>query len=206
MRRRPNIEQRRRELCDAAIELLATDGIKGLTHLKVDRKLSLPDGTTSFYFRSRAALVHAAAARVADLDLKELTAATQTQSVDDVASQSEPSGLAILVARSATGALLARTKARYELMLEANRDPKLASAFNENLDRFASIIRHAVLRLQPAGARVDPALVDERCHVVMMYINGLMLATSVGDRYVQSAEQLDLILRALVAAREVSPL
>ena len=71
MRRKPNLQQRRRELCDAAIRLLADDGIKGVSHLKVDRKASVPAGTTSFYFRTRAALLHAVAERVAELDLKE---------------------------------------------------------------------------------------------------------------------------------------
>lgn len=36
-KRKPNSEARRRELCDAAIELLADDGARGLTHLRVDR-------------------------------------------------------------------------------------------------------------------------------------------------------------------------
>jgi len=38
MRRKPNAAQRRRDLCDAAIELLAEDGAQGLTHLRVDRR------------------------------------------------------------------------------------------------------------------------------------------------------------------------
>ncbi|WP_454232348.1 TetR/AcrR family transcriptional regulator [Mycolicibacterium fortuitum] len=71
-----NPEQRRRELCDAAITLLAREGIKGVTHLKVDRKAGVPDGTTSFYFRTSAALMRATANRIADLDLADLTAAT----------------------------------------------------------------------------------------------------------------------------------
>jgi hypothetical protein len=37
MIRRRNAEQRRRDLCDAAIALLAAEGARGLTHLRVDR-------------------------------------------------------------------------------------------------------------------------------------------------------------------------
>jgi DNA-binding transcriptional regulator YbjK len=48
MRRKPNVEQRRRDLCDAAIELLAADGARGVTHLRVDRRAGVADGT-SFY-------------------------------------------------------------------------------------------------------------------------------------------------------------
>ena len=69
-RRKPNPAERRRDLCDAAIELLAADGAKGLSHLKVDRKAAVPDGTTSFYFRTRSALLRAVAERLAELDLE----------------------------------------------------------------------------------------------------------------------------------------
>ena len=59
-------------MCDAAIQLLADDGAKGLSHLKVDRKAGVPDGTTSFYFRTRSALLRAVAERLAELDLASL--------------------------------------------------------------------------------------------------------------------------------------
>src|ERR1700752_2816108 len=71
-RRKPNPAERRRDLCDAAIQLLADDGAKGLSHLKVDRKAGVPDGTTSFYFRTRSALLRAVAERLAELDLATL--------------------------------------------------------------------------------------------------------------------------------------
>ena len=71
-RRKPNPTERRRDLCDAAIQLLADDGAKGLSHLKVDRKAVVPDGTTSFYFRTRSALLRAVAERLAEQDLASL--------------------------------------------------------------------------------------------------------------------------------------
>src|SRR6201982_4075974 len=90
-RRKPNPDQRRRELCDAAIQLLADDGAKGLSHLKVDGRAGVPDGTTSFYFRTRSALLRAVAERMVELDLAAL------QSVPDSANNPGanlwPSGL-----------------------------------------------------------------------------------------------------------------
>ena len=71
-RRKPDPDRRRRELCDAAIELLAEHGAKGLSHLKVDAHAGVPDGTTSFYFRTRSALLLAVAERMAELDLATL--------------------------------------------------------------------------------------------------------------------------------------
>lgn len=198
MRRKPNPDQRRRELCDAAIRLLADDGVKGLSHLKVDRKAGVPDGTTSFYFRTRSALLQAVAVRVSELDLKDLTAATRTQSPSE-RTAGEPSGLAALVMRTATGARLIRTKARYELAGQAVRDPLLDQALRGYGQQFRALITDAVIRLQPATRKPDPALADRQAYVVMMFISGLMHAFAGGDRRIRSAEELDAIISGIVA-------
>jgi hypothetical protein len=48
-----------REIADAAIGLLAAEGMRGLTHRTVDRAADLPKGSTSYYFRTRQALLQA---------------------------------------------------------------------------------------------------------------------------------------------------
>src|SRR5262249_36596464 len=63
-RRKHNAPERRLLLTDAVIELLGTDGIHGVSHPKVDRQAGVPAGTTSFYFRTRKALLFAAATRL----------------------------------------------------------------------------------------------------------------------------------------------
>ncbi|MFD6115461.1 hypothetical protein ACFWG0_35965 [Streptomyces yangpuensis] len=40
---------RRTLLADSAIDVLADEGIRGLTHRAVDRKAAMPPGTTSAY-------------------------------------------------------------------------------------------------------------------------------------------------------------
>lgn len=187
-----NPEQRRRELCDAAIALLAREGIKGVTHLKVDRKAGVPDGTTSFYFRTSAALVRAAANRIADLDLADLAAATGSGAHGDVR------GLARLVIRSGTGARLVRSKARYELVMPSSRDAGLAEAFSRNQERFLELHRNVVVGLCPADS--DPALIDEKAYVLLTFISGLMLALARGDRTINSDDELHDIITAIVAA------
>lgn len=194
MRRSPNPEQRRRVLCDAAIRLLADDGVKGVTHLKLDRKVGVPDGTTSFYFRTSSALLRAVADRVAELDLKDLTAATR-----EPADPSQPSGLAKLVIRSTTGARLNRTKARNELALQASRNPILADALRHYTDEFSAVIRDAVVRFQPSGVELDPVLVDEQTYAVGMFIGGVMLALASGDRRIRTAEELDWLISSIVS-------
>lgn len=198
MRRKPNPDQRRRDLCDAAIRLLADDGIKGVSHLKVDRTAGVADGTTSFYFRTRSALLQAVAVRVSELDLKDLTAATDDGRPDP----QQPSGLATLVMRSARGTRLARTKARQELALQAVRDPLVDAAFRTYSDRFLALIRDAVLRLQ--HDQPDQALADRQAYVVMMFLSGVLQAFAGGDRRIRSAAELDALISGIVAGVDSS--
>lgn len=52
---------RRGQIVAGAIELIATRGIRALTHRGVDTLLELPSGSTSYYFRTRHALIEAVA-------------------------------------------------------------------------------------------------------------------------------------------------
>ncbi|MBE1488113.1 TetR/AcrR family transcriptional regulator [Plantactinospora soyae] len=61
-------------ITDAAIELLAELGMRGLTHRAVDARAGLPLGSTSAYFRTRKALIEAVVRRLADLDRADLEA------------------------------------------------------------------------------------------------------------------------------------
>jgi DNA-binding transcriptional regulator YbjK len=62
-------QERRDRLGDAAIEVLATDGGRGLTHRAVDAASGLPSGTTKNYFPTRQSLLLAAADRCVELYL-----------------------------------------------------------------------------------------------------------------------------------------
>ncbi|MER7012582.1 TetR family transcriptional regulator [Saccharopolyspora sp. NPDC000359] len=56
---------RRTRIADAAIELVAEQGVRALTHLAVDTRLGLPRGSTSYYVRTRRALLEVAVKRLA---------------------------------------------------------------------------------------------------------------------------------------------
>lgn len=51
---------RRTAIADAAVALVAESGARGLSHRAIDRRLELPDGSVSYYFRTREALISAA--------------------------------------------------------------------------------------------------------------------------------------------------
>lgn len=59
---------RREEVSDAAVTVVASTGLKGLTHRAVDEAAGVPAGTTSNYFRTREALVAAVAQRIETRD------------------------------------------------------------------------------------------------------------------------------------------
>ncbi|WP_079403815.1 TetR/AcrR family transcriptional regulator [Streptomyces sp. 3211] len=63
---------RRTLIADTAIGLVAAAGLRGLTHRAVDGAAGLPAGSTSYYFRTRTALIGACYARLAELDLGDV--------------------------------------------------------------------------------------------------------------------------------------
>ena len=193
-RRKPNPDQRRRELCDAAIQLLADDGAKGLSHLKVDGRADVPDGTTSFYFRTRSALLHAVAERMVELDLATLQAVADSAAVKDGAS-----ALAKLVIQSGEPPQLSLTRARYELTIQATRDPAIAATLQRATDAFTKLHHDILVQLLPHGADLDPDVVDDLSNITLTFINGLMLRFVHGDRIIDSPEQLDAVLSSIVA-------
>jgi len=202
-RRKPNPAERRRDLCDAAIQLLADDGAKGLSHLKVDRKAGVPDGTTSFYFRTREALLHAVAERLAELDLASLQAVAD--SADGSGDNPSPSLLSQVVIQAGSEPQLSRTRARYELAMQAARDQELAAILQQATDGFTKLHREILVHLMPHGAELESAVVEDLSNVTLTFINGLLLRSAHGDRVVGSAEQLDGILSAIAAGILKSP-
>ncbi|MDF5753594.1 TetR/AcrR family transcriptional regulator [Spongiactinospora sp. TRM90649] len=123
----PTNPARRRALADTAIALLASSGVHGVTHRAVEKAAGVPPGTASNYFRSREALLVAAAERVAELHHAEQAEAVERPAALAV----RPAAPAELLTDSlftAATTLRDRYLAIFELRLEATRSPALASA------------------------------------------------------------------------------
>lgn len=60
---------------DAAIRLLETQGLRALTHRRIDEKAQLPPGSTSNYFRTRDALLTGVADAILERELAGVGAA-----------------------------------------------------------------------------------------------------------------------------------
>jgi AcrR family transcriptional regulator len=176
--------------------LLADHGAKGLSHLKVDTKAGVPEGTTSFYFRTRSALLRAVAERVAELDQASLQSVADNTSLDEGSSASM---LAKLVIQSGEEPQLSRTKARYELTMQATRDPAMAATLQRTTDALTKLHHDILVQLLPHGAELPPTVVDDLSNVTLTFINGLLQRFAHGDRIIRSPEQLDEVLSAIVA-------
>ena len=187
-------EQRRRELCDAAIEVLAQHGSRGLTHAQVDRYANVPEGTTSYYFRTRAALLRGVGKRVAEIDLANLRSVTE----HPLDPQVPFAHLAELTLMQADGAGLALNRARHELMLNNMRDPELAAASAKAVGRTIELAQDAIAHLQPETA--DPQLLDAQTTAVTTYITGVFTRLAAGDRTFNDAGRLARQLEAITTA------
>jgi AcrR family transcriptional regulator len=125
----PLNQQRRAELADAAIALLAESGVHGVSHRTVERRAGLPTGTASNYFRSREALLVAVAERVGQLHYSDMDAIAARQRPRR--SRRTSSRAVDLIAESlllATTTYRDRYLAVFELQLESLRRPALAEA------------------------------------------------------------------------------
>lgn len=127
MRQNP---ERRRALLDAAIDVLAEEGARGLTFRAVDVRAGVPTGTASNYFANRAALLLQAGAHVH-------VRLTPTEEFMDRFANAEPTreqtrvGMRDLLRRiedNRNGYL-----ALLELRLEANRHPGIREALTRTI-------------------------------------------------------------------------
>jgi AcrR family transcriptional regulator len=118
--------ERRDVLADAAIAVLADAGMRGLTHRAVDAAAGLAEGTSSYYFRTRAALLQACVDRLAAQTLAEVPrGGGGPGTVEGLVDAS-----VAIVGRWLT-ADRARLLVRWELALESTRRPELGTALRD---------------------------------------------------------------------------
>ncbi|MCE7003771.1 TetR family transcriptional regulator [Kibdelosporangium philippinense] len=132
---------RRAALLDAAIEVLAKEGSRGLTLRAVDKEAGVPIGTASNYFNSRDTLLTQAGARVYErLIPDEATLTQQMVPTGDINTVVELLKETVnRVASFPTGYL-----ALLELRLEATRRPELREVLTKRVrvDMDENVSRH----------------------------------------------------------------
>lgn len=191
-------------MAEAAIAIIARDGLRALTHRAVDRELDLPPGSTSYYLRTHRLLVEAVVHRLAERTSSDVSAASPSAvaaTATTVGSVEELShALSLLLDR-----LAARRDdhlVRWALAVDLTRDPDLHAFLTSRspvrtqllqraqdlLDRLGVVdaVRHApglvslvdgLLFDRLAGSGVEGPPV-EAVIVFRAYLNGLLQATS----------------------------
>ena len=114
-------------VADAALDVLGTGGIHALSHARVDATAGVPPGTTSNHFRTRAALVTGAIARLRELDAADWQTALAAGRPADLAGFAD--AFASFV-DGATGPLRTRTVARYVIFVQGVVEPALLESLN----------------------------------------------------------------------------
>jgi DNA-binding transcriptional regulator YbjK len=190
---------RRAEIADAAISTLARDGMRGLTHRAVDRAAGLPEGSASYYFRTRQALLQATVERLAELDSTDMPPGTGMPPTTGLPAPSgqDLDAFAAAAARIVESWLTSgreRQLARYELALEATRRPELRQAL---VASGATIRAMVASQFAAAGVRQP----GQRAADFVAFLDGLLFdqIAGAGARELTSAD-LRAAIRALLAA------
>lgn len=172
-----NIE-RRNQLADAVLSIVARRGLHGLSHRLVDEHAQVPRGTASNYFRTRGAMLEAAAVRAVDLHfdmIGELRRALPAEAGRDAL---------ITFLSGVLDYALTHHRDRYlaffELALEGNRTPSLRRAF--------AVIAHDGMRLAYEAHRVgELEPVEVSIELLNTFYNGVLwtalaMPTAMGNR------------------------
>jgi DNA-binding transcriptional regulator YbjK len=185
-------ESRRSRLADAAISTLAREGSRGLTHRAVDRTAGVPEGSTSYYFRTRLDLLRAIVRRMSALDTASVPALDHPSGEEFAAAFTDAVTELLTDGRD-------RQLARYELVLEGTRRPELRRALADNT---API--HARLSEQLALLGVpDPG---DRTRDLLALLDGLLfsrLTAADGAPSPQSVDDVRRLVRRMLRSVDV---
>ncbi|MGH3624012.1 MAG: TetR/AcrR family transcriptional regulator [Sciscionella sp.] len=187
----PATEGRRAAIGDAAIGLIAVRGMRGLTHRAVDIAAGLPTGSTSYYARTRAALLELAINRMAELDETGFRADPPLPNVRDP--EVLVDGLVGYLHHSMTEGR-SRQLARFEFALEASRRPELRDVY----DRAGRGVRASAQTVLAAAGSVDAA---RHARMLIAWCEGVVFdsVAGAGWRHTPSRDELRAGVRELLA-------
>ena len=171
-------------VADAAVTVLAREGLRGLTHRAVDAEAGLPPGSTSNCFRTRTELLQAIVDRREELDLAALTSGP----APDVTSPSAVAAyLAGNVKRMTSRRQVRTTRARIALLLDETAQPVVEAGHLRFLAMLVEVLR--------AGGHPAP---EPAARSVADLLEGTLVHTvSVRSRRVDVAELAAAVERLL---------
>jgi DNA-binding transcriptional regulator YbjK len=187
-----NEKDRKTTIADAAIEVVANEGIRGLTHRAVDKQAGLPTGSTSFYCRRRIDLLTLTLQRHAALDMEDLL--RDSTSLPTISASLDT--LVDILANQLTDWMSeqkrVRLVARFELFLAASREPELAQIVTQQREMF---LQATIAALKVAGI----ARQEEVAATLMVFTEGVLLDQLRAATPVISINAYKPILRLILA-------
>jgi DNA-binding transcriptional regulator YbjK len=159
------VTDRRTVIADAAISTIAREGLRGFTHRAVDRTAGLAEGSTSYYFRTREALLFAALARMAELDTLDVGDVPELGGTVDLDTLADL--VAAVVRRWLTDGR-ERALARFELTLESTRRPALRA----RMMSYGATFRLMAEQTIAAAGASEP---QRRARTLVAHLDGLLL-------------------------------
>lgn len=179
----------RERALEAAVGLVGADGVRALTHARVDQRAGLPPGSTSNWFRTRRALQVGVIDWIVERELEELdpAAVPSDQGLDGfldglcgmVELQIEPHAV--------------RTRARYALFLELASDPEMGERLRQGHRRFQGWTE----QMLAAIGIPDPVLASR---ALMAMLDGLLLHRLILDPDLEMRPAIEREVRALARA------
>ncbi|MGN6332391.1 MAG: TetR/AcrR family transcriptional regulator [Motilibacteraceae bacterium] len=177
---------RRRRIADAGIWIVAEQGVRSLTHRAVDRRLGLPAGSTSFYARTRRALLALLADELAARARTEFNGSGLGPPTPDSDGDADMDleGVADGISRFVDQMLTEHRHdiaARYALALEVRDDDELRArlaAATFSVPAAEGLMRALRVR-EPVGAAAD----------LVSLLEGLLLDHVLGRRAATSSRQ-----------------
>lgn len=168
-------------MADAAISVIASSGVRALTHRAVDAAAGVPSGTASYHFRTRRELLRGVLCRIAEINHERLAQVPglRTDAVDAPRSRAArleevnrlADRIAVFVDRQ-IGEERERTLARMACEIEVASDPALREILHAG-DVFRTLAVNGLSRL---GA-VDPV---PQANGLIALVDGLQFDRLVG--------------------------
>jgi AcrR family transcriptional regulator len=179
----------RERALEAAVELLGAEGVRALSHARVDERAGLPPGSTSNWFRTRRALLGGIVDWIAERERADFepAALATISGVDELIE-----GLCAMTELQA-GPFAARTRARYALFLELADDPELGEPLRRQRREFEQWTE----RIVTAVGIADPV---PATGALMALGDGLLLHRLTVDPELDMRPAIERAVRALAAS------
>ena len=171
---------------EAAIDLVGTEGLRALSHARVDERAGLPKGSTSNWFRTHQALLTGVVEGIVDHDLSYARVAFAPSSPEELV------GALCTLFEHLTTADLTVTTARLVLFMEGSHNKALREALTRGRAVMEALVVETLARL---GARAPQTAAT----AVAACFEGLLLHRIARHDPTDPRPTFELIVRAALA-------